>query len=169
MIRALLTVVFVMAMGMWSAPARAAASDPHPPAKPAPAANPHPPAKPAATAGGQRHDAGHAKPAEPAKASKPVAAAKPAAASKPAAAKAATAAELEALNDRIHQRIAEVAKMQKSKASAVARTHAAPAPAPPAARVRLVWRASVAWPQELHEVPRAPSDDRVSVSWGTAP
>jgi hypothetical protein len=240
MARALLTVVFVVAMGMLAAAVHAAGSDPHPPAKPATKAVAPPPAKPAAAATAQ-HDDGHGKPAAPAKpveaakpsttgaeskpaagsksadqaprapaskaadhssqtaASKPAIAKEPAddkhaAASKPANAKepaaaaatapsptrATTSEDLRALNDRIQQRLAEVISRQKpagaraaAQPATAART-AAPS-APPAPRVRLVWRASVDWPQELQEatasaLPQEPqkaetSAPRVDVTW----
>jgi hypothetical protein len=118
------------------------------PARPAPA--PTHAAPPAKTSHGAPAATTHAAPA----ATKTEAAAKP-------VEKPATQAELVAVTERIHQRISEVAKAQRAanatphksstaKAPALSDRAAGvegPSPAERTARVRLVWRVELVWPE----------------------
>jgi hypothetical protein len=162
-VRVLSIVVFAVATAVCPAQAHAAASDPHPPAKAGAASKPaagHAQAsshKPAA----DHKSAPEHKPAAVHKAAEPGAV--PEAAARPALPRAATAAELEALSERIHQRVAEVTRTHKAKAATATAHQPAPAAVP---RVHVEWRPSVSWPHELTDASAATdAGARVTLTW----
>jgi len=108
----------------------------------------------------------------------PKAAEAPAAKPSPAASGKPTATDLHALKARIQERVAEVRKAQQ--AAAKTRTperveralHGVSGQSADttAERVRVVWRISVDWPDELQQRERVTTDgsEQVQVSWGMA-
>jgi hypothetical protein len=171
--RRLLTIALLIGSLAAATAAHAAGSDPH--AK-----------KPAADAHAPKKSAAHAAPAVKADAHPPKAdahaakttavhAAKPAhaaAAGGPAPAGKPLATDLNALKDRINERVAEVRKVQQTATTAKPRPHGASAHGAEQSveRVRVVWKISVAWPEELQPRDEATkSGERVSVSWEMAP
>ena len=175
MLRRVLILVAVLAgAALCSWPAMAAASDP--PAKKA--ADPHADKKAATETHAPKMATAQPHTKKPS-ADSPAAKKAAKASASPEDAPLPLATDLQAVNDRIQERLAEVRKTQTAKSSSRAKVTAsrreAPAARPAAPRVELVWRPSVSWPQELQSgatTAAAPSplvSERVAVTWGPQP